>query len=348
MKRIAIVYDTPGWCQHQHAVGLANAGSRLGHYVIDIYSSEEWSKFGIAGRGRLYDAALVMSWQEGSEEGPARVVTMVAHYGIEHEWTGPIPRGTVTPAIGATRQRNRTEACGRLPKFSGVVALTPHLASVVEWCGVPKENVICLPCGVDTKSYYPYPLSSHRNDGKFRIGWCGQIEEDRDSIKGYQWVLLPLIEKMRSVHGVQWDIRAIGPHDDSRMSWDRMRDWYNTLDLFLVTSIREGCPAPAREAMACGVPVVGTRVGDLPAIERIDKASHSATLAANLCDEYSDAEGAERTIGCLRHLITWDSIAIDDRWWQTKRIAARSLIVEHRDWWASGLAERWLEFIVGE
>ena len=47
-----------------------------------------------------------------------------------------------------------------------------------------------------------------------------------------------------------------------------MRDYYNSLDYFVVSSNTEGTPNPALEAMSCGIPVITTQVGNM--IEIID------------------------------------------------------------------------------
>jgi glycosyltransferase involved in cell wall biosynthesis len=43
---------------------------------------------------------------------------------------------------------------------------------------------------------------------------------------------------------------------------------YNTADLFVIPSIEDNLPNTALEAQACGVPIVGFRVGGLPEIVR--------------------------------------------------------------------------------
>ena len=44
----------------------------------------------------------------------------------------------------------------------------------------------------------------------------------------------------------------------------QMREFYHGLDFFLVCSTTEGTPNPALEAASCGVPLITTKVGNMP------------------------------------------------------------------------------------
>jgi glycosyltransferase involved in cell wall biosynthesis len=45
---------------------------------------------------------------------------------------------------------------------------------------------------------------------------------------------------------------------------EEMRAFYQSLDVYVCASINEGTPNPCLEAAACGVPIVTTRVGNMP------------------------------------------------------------------------------------
>jgi glycosyltransferase involved in cell wall biosynthesis len=68
-------------------------------------------------------------------------------------------------------------------------------------------------------------------------------------------------------------VRALGIEDavlwgsHTRMRHDQMLSWYQCLDVLLMATMGEGVGLPAMEALACGIPVIGTDAAGLP--ERI-------------------------------------------------------------------------------
>lgn len=104
-----------------------------------------------------------------------------------------------------------------------------------------------MPNGVDPDEFNYRP----KYGSIARMGWCGATHI---ASKQIEWA-----------HEIakKTDIPL---HVASTLSYDEVRDWYNTLDLLLVTAVpvrhSETGPLPAFEAIVSGVPVLGTPVGN--------------------------------------------------------------------------------------
>ena len=72
------------------------------------------------------------------------------------------------------------------------------------------------------------------------------------------------LRPMVSALGLE-DAVLFGSH--TQMRHDQMLTWYQSLDVLLMATMGEGVGLPAMEALACGVPVIGTDAAALP--ERI-------------------------------------------------------------------------------
>ena len=119
------------------------------------------------------------------------------------------------------------------------------------------KNLYYTPNGVDTNLFNP--KDKWKKNRIPVLGWVGN--RDRE-VKNYRSILKPLISR---VTGVKFDVISPSKKDPPHKlkSSMEMRDYYRRLDYFLVTSSAEGTPNPALEAMACGVPVITTKVGNM-------------------------------------------------------------------------------------
>lgn len=71
----------------------------------------------------------------------------------------------------------------------------------------------------------------------------------------------PELRRLAAELGIADRILFAGPQPPEAIA-----TWLNAADLFVLASDHEGCPNVIWEALACGLPVVGTRVGEVPAM----------------------------------------------------------------------------------
>ena len=112
-----------------------------------------------------------------------------------------------------------------------------------------------IPNGVDISLFVPKPKISD----EFIIGWAGNDRPDRAKVKRIEE--LRAICNKRSITLLEQGRSAIVVHD-------KMPAFYQKLDLYVNLSITEGSNNCILEAAACGIPILGTKVGNIPELER--------------------------------------------------------------------------------
>jgi len=141
------------------------------------------------------------------------------------------------------------------------------------------DRVHLLYKGIDQSRYFPTPP---RPDGPTVVGFVGRLDERKGiPLLMEAWTKLiavapeprpilriagtgPLRDMLRA-----WQTALPHPGSVELLGWvDDMPELYRTLDLLVCPSLYEGFGLAAAEAMACGRPVVATRVSSLPEIVR--------------------------------------------------------------------------------
>lgn len=112
----------------------------------------------------------------------------------------------------------------------------------------PDEvKLFLMPNGVEPSDFNYIPKKGELET----LGWCGA---DHIPWKQVNWA-----------HDISKET-DIPLKLATRLSYDQLREWYNTIDLLLVTSVpkaqQETGPLPPFEAIVSGVPVIGTPVGN--------------------------------------------------------------------------------------
>jgi GT2 family glycosyltransferase/glycosyltransferase involved in cell wall biosynthesis len=146
-----------------------------------------------------------------------------------------------------------------LQKFARAVFVN-NLFLYREYEPILKVPVFYTPNGVDTTFFSP---PAHKESlSQLRVGWAGSLTNHDPGYKGYHELIVPAVN---ALDGVELITAA---REERQRRPDEMRDFYHSLDAYICASRTEGTPNPCLEAAACGVPLLTTRVGNMPELVR--------------------------------------------------------------------------------
>ena len=227
-----------------------------------------------------------------------------------------------------------------------IVASTPLERDDLAWyCGADVGRVRVIPCGVDLDLFRPGDRSAARGRLGFGDEWVLLFVGRPAPIKGLETLLRALARLKTDGYGsAPPRLVIVGGDRDEGQDDERARlraladalgigawldfrgpqlqsdlpQYYRAADLCLVPSHHESFGMAALEAMACGAPVVASRVGGLAMmiqdgvtgvlIPPRDSAALASAVAALLADE-----PRRRTLGRLAHQwaqsFAWPSVA---------------------------------------
>jgi glycosyltransferase involved in cell wall biosynthesis len=113
------------------------------------------------------------------------------------------------------------------------------------------------PNGVNTAFFGPADEPA-RVRMPLRIGWAGSLGNMGPAVRGFSDVIEAATKSVE-------DVRLVAAiREDRHRTPLEMRDFYRGLDAYVCASESEGTPNPCLEAAACGLPLVTTRVGNMP------------------------------------------------------------------------------------
>jgi len=107
-----------------------------------------------------------------------------------------------------------------------------------------------------------YPEKKERENNKIVVGWAGSLtnnENPQSRYRGFFDIIKPACE---AVEGIE--LRTQIAEEEWIKDDNRMREFYNSIDLYICASKSESGPRPILEAAACGVPSLTTDVGLVP------------------------------------------------------------------------------------
>ncbi len=321
-KKVALVADVKGWAWHRRAQGIRDYAPP--EYECEIHFEESFPY----DQSDEYDAILWMGWMSCPIADRANVWSMVANGGLmyKHE-----PDSDNFHQRCASRGKNIDSAQKLLPLFKGVICINPRALS---FCKDLNPNTVYLDTGVDTRVFRD---KTHDVGGKhkLRVGWCGKYLEDAWTPKGFDEVLTPLKPAVGNAKRIEWKINT--NIYSNALSRDQMVEWYNSIDLLLVTSCSEGTPSVLLEALACGRPFLSTDVGLALAAATTGAGHRTGTVVPG----YQDRAGAEEAVENLA--IYLRQFAKNPSLMAFMSKPARDLAAARFSW--SKLSVKWLEVI---
>ncbi len=200
------------------------------------------------------------------------------------------------PTSSDAQQARRLEA----EVFRGadrvVVTTAAMSASAIDKHGLDATKVRVIPNYVEIERFRPQPT----NDAKsFRIGFVGRLDMQKnlstllEAVAGLDVELLlvgygplrPQLEKM--AESSKTAVKFFGNRPNLELP-----AILNSCDLFILPSLYEGHPKALLEAMACGLPVIGTRV---PGIQELIRHGDSGLLCET--DAESIRTAIQRALG---------------------------------------------------
>jgi len=161
------------------------------------------------------------------------------------------PENSITRIGGIRTFKGDTHRFDReLRSCYGVIATNNELYRIAIESGA--KNVWLIPNGVDLEVFRPREKKRH---GQFTVGFAGNIGfQGAAEYKGYD-----ISKAAAKVAGARWEERLYGknqiPHKEM------VKKFYHQIDVLVLASINEGCNNTVMEALACGVPVLITKVG---------------------------------------------------------------------------------------
>lgn len=184
--------------------------------------------------------------------------------------------------------RNRKHNLLRRALSPWIDRVVPVSADLQRWLtghvGIPAGKTELIQNGVDTVRYAPGPASAalpwDPTSEPFVVGTVGRLQDVKDQTSLIKAFALLCRNRSQQREGLRLAIVGDGPLRErlaevareagvGDLVWmpgarDDVAELMRGFSLFALPSIAEGTPVTLLEAMACGLPVVASRVGGIP------------------------------------------------------------------------------------
>ena len=242
--RVLCIVDRPGWAHDRKTAALTAA--LAGQYRLVTRYQSEVSAADI----HAADLVLVYYWLQ-----------------IDRlSWR-------LKRAVRGVRDRLLIGVCGEVElqgawRKPGLAMLATLPAAVfVNSLKLAKElevtlarDVFYTPNGVDTSFFRP--ASAPPPFAPMRVGWTGSLKNHTSDHRGVDEFIVPAVA---AVEGAEVCLAA---REERWRDAGEMREFYQSLHVYLCASRSEGTPNPCLEAAASGLAVLTTPVGNMPELIR--------------------------------------------------------------------------------
>lgn len=172
-----------------------------------------------------------------------------------------------------------------LQQADGLVAVSAALAKVMIEQGASREKTAVIGNGVDSRRFFPIPPSAARKhlglppDAKvvLAVGGLREVKGQAHIVRAVAKIIhhFPDLrcfiigegELRGGLERLITDLRLAARVElVGEKSNEELRYWFSAASVSCLASSREGWPNVVLESMACGTPVVATRVGGTPEV----------------------------------------------------------------------------------
>ena len=170
-----------------------------------------------------------------------------------------------------------------LNRADRVLSVSQALKREIVALGVPEEKVVVIPNGIEPEKFRMIPKAAAQRALKLPPGPRYLVSVSRLSHEKGLDILIRALARLRNRNAhlllvgegrerenLETLRQQLGVEDRVSLVGDQPNEaiplWVNAADLFVLPSRTEGWPNVLMEAMACGKPVVGARVGGIPEI----------------------------------------------------------------------------------
>jgi glycosyltransferase involved in cell wall biosynthesis len=243
---VLCVVDRPHWA-HDHKTEALTRELRGAYEIVKRYQNEV-SEDDL----RRADCVLLYYWLQAERLSPLRealrrlrerlVIGICSHFELDGAWRAP-GLATLEELARAVFVNNRLLLEEFEPALNLPIYYTPN--------GVRTE--LFRPAAT------PRPPAPRRT---LRVGWAGSLTNQGTEHRGVREFIAPAVA---AVAGAEL---CLAVREEKWRNQEEMLEFYQSLDVYICASDSEGTPNPCLEAAACGLPVLTTRVGNMPELIR--------------------------------------------------------------------------------